>query len=117
ELINDDTSDADAQMIVLTIECLLKAGLTDFQVEIGHADFFNGLIEEANLDMEESMQLKDLMETKNIFGVEELIEGKELKEELKQFMIQLPELFGNTENLALAEKVVKNERSLSAIDR
>ena len=103
ELINDDTSDADAQMIVLTIECLLKAGLTDFQVEIGHADFFNGLIEEANLDMEESMQLKDLMETKNIFGVEELIEGKELKEELKQFMIQLPELFGNTENHALAE--------------
>lgn len=37
ELINDDTSDADAEMIVMTIECLLKAGLTEFQIDVGHA--------------------------------------------------------------------------------
>ena len=43
ELINDMSADADAEMIAICIECLLKAGLKEFQIDIGHADLFNGL--------------------------------------------------------------------------
>ena len=54
ELINDGSVDADAEMIALTIECLKNTGLEDFQVEIGHAEFLIGLLEEAKFDENET---------------------------------------------------------------
>ncbi len=78
ELINDDSLEADAEMLVITIECLLKAGLKEFQVEIGDAEFFLGLVEEAGFTQDEEMQLRNLIEQKNIFGVEEILSSKEM---------------------------------------
>ncbi len=117
ELINDDSSDADAEMIALTIECLKKAGLKEFQVEVGHADFFNGLVEEAEFDEEEVEQLKALISSKNLFGVEELVSQKEISADLKEIFLKLPELFGNQDNLTYAKEKTKNERSQRAIGR
>ena len=51
ELIGDDTVDADVEMIVLAIDCLLSAGLKEFQVEIGEVDFYRGLVAEAGLSI------------------------------------------------------------------
>ncbi len=39
ELIGDDTSDADAEMIALVIQTLQASGLQEFQVELGHVEF------------------------------------------------------------------------------
>ena len=47
ELYHDDTSDADAEMIAMMTTCLLACGLEEFQLEVGHANLFRGLIEEA----------------------------------------------------------------------
>lgn len=117
ELINDDTSDADAEMIALTIECLLQAGLKEFQVEVGHADFLLSLLEEADFDREETEQLKYLIESKNIFGMEALISGKKMSADLKELILKLPELFGNQDNLAYAKERTENQRALLAIER
>lgn len=117
ELINDRSVDADAEMIALTIECLQKAGLKEFQLEIGHADFFNGILEEANMNEEESMELKNLIESKNLFGVEELIKRKNLNPVLEELVLKIPELFGGRENLEFAKERVHNERSKKALKR
>lgn len=117
ELINDDTSDADAEMIALTIECLLQSGLKEFQVEVGHADFFMGLVEEAKFGEEEITELKSLMLSKNLFGVETLIFEKEMSEDLKELFMKLPALFGTVENLEYAKSKTKNEKALHAIER
>lgn len=117
ELINDDSTDADAEMLALTIECLLKAGLKEFQVEIGEADFFRGLVEEAGFDEEEENQLRILIEKKNMFGVEELILSKDISTELKTVFLTLPELFGTLDKLIEAKALTKNERALKAIER
>ena len=117
ELINDDSVDADAELLALTIECLLKSGLTDFQLEVGHADFLTGILEEATFNEEETTELKNLIEQKNLFGVEELLESKELDPELAEVILKIPELFGGVENLEFAKQRVKNERSLQAIER
>ena len=50
ELINDDSSAADAEVIATVIDCFLAAGLKEFQIEIGEVDFFKGILEEAKLD-------------------------------------------------------------------
>ncbi len=117
ELMNDGSVDADGEILAITVDCLLQAGLKEFQVEIGHADFFNGLMEEAAFDEEEIMQMKSLMESKNIFGIEELVESKDLNEDLKTLLKKLPELFGTIEHLAYAGNLVKNEKSRKALAR
>lgn len=117
ELINDSSTDADAEMLALTIECLLNAGLKEFQVEIGEADFFRGLVEEAGFDEEEETQLRILIENKNMFGVEELISSKDISEDLKTVFLTLPELFGTPDKLSYAKTLAKNERSQKAIER
>lgn len=117
ELINDASVDADAEMIALTIECLKEAGLEEFQVEIGHADFLIGLIEEAGFDEEETEQLKALIEKKNVFGVEELIEGKQLSDNLKELLLKITDMYGNIQNISNAKRLTNNACSLRAVER
>lgn len=116
ELMNDNTVDADAHMIALSIDCLLEAGLKDFQIELGHAEFFKGIIEEAGFDEEEE-QLRLRIEDKNLFGVEELLESKSLSSDLKQVFSKLPSLFGSKDILELANTLTSNTRALNAIKR
>ena len=117
ELINDCSSDADGEMIALTIECLQRAGLTEFQVDIGHADFFLGLVEEAGLKDSEVDELKALLENKNMFGVEDFLENKKIDESLKELFVKLPELFGDEESFSYVRSKTKNERVLNAVAR
>ncbi|WP_073279174.1 ATP phosphoribosyltransferase regulatory subunit [Anaerocolumna jejuensis] len=117
ELINDPSVNADAEMLALTIECLLETGLKEFQVEIGEAGFFYGLTKEAGFTKEEEAQLRNLIEEKNMFGVEELLSEKEISEELKKAFLTLPELFGSPERLLEAKNLTKNEKALKAIER
>lgn len=117
ELINDDTSDADAEMIAVTIECLLESGIKELQVEVGHADFFHGIVEEGKFDEAEKEELRNLIISKNFFGVEEMMEQKNLSSDLKKLFLELPSLFGNLENLNYVKSLTKNEKALHAISR
>lgn len=117
ELMNDDSADADGEMIVLTIQSLRRAGLEEFQVEVGHADFFRGLMEEAEFDEEEIHQMKTLMESKNLFGIEDLIASKNLEENKKELILKLPELFGGIENISYAKEKVTNDKAKNALLR
>ncbi len=122
ELINDASVEADAEMIAMTVDCLLDAGLTRFQVEIGQADFFRGLMEEADIDVEEAEELRVLIENKNMFGVEEIISrkeiaGRKLPDGLKEVILKLPELFGTLDRLLYVKEKITSTRALVAIER
>ena len=118
ELFNDDSIDADAEMLALTVECLLEAGLKEFQLEIGNADFFRSLIEEAGLENKEDIvKLRTLIENKNMFGIEDIVRNKAISRELKEIFLKLPELFGSLDILEYAKGASKNPRGLKAIER
>jgi ATP phosphoribosyltransferase regulatory subunit len=118
ELINDDSIEADAEMLALTIECLLKSGLKEFHVEIGDADFFRALIEEAGFEEEEEItNLRILIEKKNMFGIEEIVGKKNMCKELKEIFLKLPELFGTMDILTHAKGLTSNKRAVKAIER
>ncbi len=118
ELVNDDTSDADAEMVALTIECLLKSGLKEFQIEVGHADFLRALVEEAGFNAEEAANLQELFDSKNFFGVEELLDRLTVSEELKEIFLKLPELLGEFKDaMEFVTARTKSERVLKALDR
>ena len=117
ELIGDDTSDADAEIIAMTIDSLKSAGLRDFQVDIGQVEFFNGLVEEAGLSTETEEQLRELIEEKNFFGVEELVSEQKLSKALSDLFLKLPDLFGPVEVIETARSMTDNPRCLAAIRR
>ena len=117
ELIGDVTGDADAEMAAMLISCLLQAGLNDFQVEIGHINFFNGLMEAAHLDEDDKDYLRTLIENKNYFGVENFISEKEMAADLKHAILEMPKMFGTIEQIRQAKALVQNiPVSLSAIE-
>ncbi|WP_077610890.1 ATP phosphoribosyltransferase regulatory subunit [Clostridium sp. Marseille-P2415] len=117
ELIGDDSADADGEILAMVIRALKAAGLTEFQVELGEVDFFKGLLEDAGMDGEMEEALRELIENKNYFGVEELVRLQPMKEELKQVFLKLPELFGSLDQIQAAKELTANPRALKAIER
>lgn len=118
ELIGDNKSDADAETIALTIDALLKVGLKEFQIEIGHADYFKGLIEASKVDEETAAYLRELLSNKNYFGVEEIVTSLNIDNNIKEAFIKLPEFVGSIEVIKKAKETVSvNDLVENALDR
>ncbi|MCR5743601.1 MAG: ATP phosphoribosyltransferase regulatory subunit [Lachnospiraceae bacterium] len=116
ELIGDETSDADAEMIALIIDTLKSTGLLEFQVDIGHVGFFEGIVEEAGLDEEETLELKELLEAKNYFGIDELLSANNVSEESKNVILKITESYGTIEQISGIRDITKNEKIISSVD-
>ena len=118
ELMNDDSSDADAEMVAITVESLLKSGLKEFQLEVGHADFFRGLVEEAGFSDSDVAKLQKLIEIKNFFAVEDMLDQLTVSKELKEIFLKMPEMLNNlAETVKFVEARSKSERVHKALDR
>ncbi len=117
EMIGEDSPEADAEMIAMVVTALKSAGLKEFQVELGQVEFFRGLADEAGLDEEAQEELRELIENKNFFGVEELLEERPMRPEVKELLSRLPQLFGSLTDISQLRALTDNERALKAIDR
>ncbi|RGY99395.1 ATP phosphoribosyltransferase regulatory subunit [Clostridium sp. AM58-1XD] len=117
EMIGEDSPEADAEMIAMVITCLKSAGLKEFQVELGQVEFFRGLADEAGMDEETQEELRELIENKNYFGVEELISERPVKESMKEVFLKLPQLFGPLNEISRLRSMTDNKRALKAIER
>ena len=117
ELIGDNTSDADAEVASMVIETLLKAGLTEFQLEIGQPQFFKGLVKESGLDEDTVEELRELLENKKYFGIEDVLDKANIKEELKQIFLGFQYYFGSIEMIEEVKKLNLNVECLNAIER
>ena len=117
ELLNDDSAMADAEIIAMTVKVMLDAGLTDFQISIGHVGFFQALAEEAALSEDVLNELKELISIKNHFGAEELLAKQNLRSDLFEALCDVPQLFGNAEILEKAKGLTRNPAAREALDR
>lgn len=117
ELVNDDSSAADAEILATVVDCIQAVGLEEFQIEVGEVDFFKGIIEEAGLHEEEEIVIREYIQNKNFFGLQEYVKHLDISEHLKQILVSFDQLFGGLEMLERAKGLVQNQRSLIAIDR
>lgn len=116
ELIGDGTVAADAEILSMVVESLLASGLKEFQISVGHAQFFRGLVEAAGLDEEQEQELRELLANKNYFGVEEMVEGMHLNDTLKKLFALLGSFETQVEELAEAKTLAEDYPNiLSAI--
>ena len=117
ELLGIDSLEADAEMIALAADCLKAAGLNEFQIYIGNVDFFESLLEDAGLEEEKEARLRELIANRNYFGVEELLKGQSLDENLSKTFAELPQMFGSAEVLEKAKSLTTNTEALAAVSR
>lgn len=118
ELIGDPSVDADAEMIALSVNLLKKAGLTDFQISVGHVNFLGGLLEAAGMDEETEMEVRDLISNKNFYGVEEIVKELSLEQNLVDLFGMLKDFMTTTDAIRAAkEKAAGYEKIYSALNR
>ncbi|MGN0422445.1 MAG: ATP phosphoribosyltransferase regulatory subunit [Lachnospiraceae bacterium] len=117
ELMGDDSVEADAEMLALVIESLLTIGLKEFQLNVGNVDFFQSLIEDACLDEEAEERVRELINNRNYFGVEEFLESIQVKRSSKEAFAALNELVGGVDILVQAKNIAPNSKGVMAIRR
>lgn len=116
ELINDNSVEADAEIVSMVIEALQSTGLNRFQLSIGEVEYFKGLCEEAGLDEETEYQLREFISGKNYFAAEELLVQRNVAQPYQNVLLKIADLFNNL-SLTEAKKLVHNQRSLNAVKR
>ena len=105
ELIGDGSVQADAEILAMVVESLQVAGLKDFQIGVGHASYFQGLLEAAGIDEEDAESLKSLIMNKNFFGVEEYVDKLALSDDLKTLFSLLGNLDASVDELKAAKEL------------
>ncbi len=84
EFMGDGGADADAEILSMIVDCLRAAGLKEFQISVGHAGIFRGLIKAAGFTGDEADELRGLLSNKNFYGVEEFIAGRDMPPDLRE---------------------------------
>ena len=118
ELVGDNSLFADAEMISMAVDCLLAAGLKEFRINIGHADFFAGLMDAAGFCEEAAQELKELIANKNYFGVEEAVSAHPMDENLRELFAMLGGLYCSGDEMAKAGRLSRDyPKILAAVTR
>ncbi len=114
ELIGDNTVDADAEILSMVVECLIHAGLKEFQLSVGHVGILQGMMEAAGFDEEEEDILCDLISNNNFFGVESFIEARHLDEGLKRLFGVIGRLYQSAEEFQAVRAAAGNYPKIQA---
>ena len=115
ELIGDESMEADVEMLAMVVDGLKSIGLEEFQVNVGHIDFFESLMVETGLEEEEKAEIRTLINNRNFFGVEEILDTKNVKDSVKEAFHTLQELVGSVEVLEQAAQIAPNENAKLAV--
>lgn len=117
ELMNDGGSQADGEMISMLIECLLAAGLSEFQISVGNVEYFKGLCEHLSMDGETEMMLRDEISGKNYFAAEDLLKSEGYDRSQRDLFLQIRDFMETPAELEAALMTAPNERAKKAMQR
>ena len=115
ELVGLPNPEGDAELIAMTVEGLRALGLESFQLDVGQADFFRGIVEDLGLDETRAGELRAALGKKDISALERIVAGLGAPAAVGELLLALPELYGRADVLDRAERLVKNPRSEAAL--
>lgn len=95
EFFSESSPEADAEVIALAIHMLKDLGFQSVKMELGHAGFFNELMNELALESEAAEHLKQLIRAKNIAEIGPFLETFSVDTAVKNAVKQIPFLYGN----------------------
>ncbi len=75
EHLGGDARAADVEVLAIAAECLERLGARGFVLALGHVGVFGGLVEGTSLDAERVEALRERVESKDLAGVRQALEG------------------------------------------
>lgn len=117
EILGSEDVFYDAVAIATAAQALKTIGLGEFIIEIGQVDFFKRLMEMAGFSEEDSEEIRLRIDSKDFFGVEEILAGKDIAGDAKKLILELPHLYGKREMLEDVKSRVSDQKLSGSIDR
>jgi ATP phosphoribosyltransferase regulatory subunit len=115
ELIGLDKPEAEVEILAMTVEGLRAVGLQRFQLDVGHPDFFRGLLDELKPDPAQAGELRAALARKDVSALERLVGELGPPPPVAESLLALPALFGPAEVLERAASMVRNPRAERAL--
>ncbi|GAC1686961.1 MAG: ATP phosphoribosyltransferase regulatory subunit [Candidatus Dormibacteraceae bacterium] len=115
ELVGAPGPVADAEVIALAARCLQASGVQQYQVDVGHAEFFHGIMDAVKLPAEVKSAVRASLAARDFVALEALLEGTPLRSAEHELLLRFPALRGGSEILQAAGGLVRNKRSERAL--
>lgn len=115
EFLGINSIEADAEVVSVAINSLLEVGVSNFKIDLGHALFLKGVIEESNVSDDIASEIQKNIIKKNYVAVNELAENIS-NEDIKYILQELPLLIGDLNVIDNVKNKVSNEKSIEAIN-
>ncbi len=115
ELIGVNSIDADAEVLTAAVDSLLAAGVENFKIDLGHAQFLSSIIDEADTDDKTKASIQQNIINKNYAAVNELAECIENKN-IRYILQELPFLIGDLSVIEKVKNRVKSSAAAQALD-
>lgn len=115
EYINDDSVSSDGEAIALLVSSLKKAGLTNFQVSVGHIGFAQELFMQILGTNGRTNALRKFLYDKNFVGYREQVNSYSLSSIDKQRLLELLELRGGEEVIGKALDIIEDGQGKQAL--
>src|SRR5260370_42476277 len=98
----------------MAVEGLRALGFRDFQLDVGQADFFRGILEDLGLDEAKARELRSALGKKDVSALERLVAGLGAPAAAGELLLALPGLYGRGDVLERAERLGQKPRPQSA---
>ena len=115
ELIGASGVVADAEVIALAARCLEATGLRRYQVDVGHSEFFHGIMDAVKLPAEVKVAVRSALAARDFVALEALLSRTTLRSAEHELLLRFPALRGGAEILNTAGGLVRNHRSERAL--
>ena len=115
ELIGATGPVADAEVIALAARCMEATGIRRYEIDVGHAEFFQGIMEAVRLPDDVKAAVRAALAARDFVALEALLEGTSLKSAEHELLLRFPALRGGPEILDAAGALVRNRRSEAAL--
>lgn len=115
EILGVNSPEADAEVVAMAVETIKAAGIEEFQIDIGQVEFFKGLMEQSGLSDSEIEEVRELIDLKDFVGVEQVMDRHEVRESIRNLILDLPKLFGSKEIIQKIDNQNIGERASKAL--
>src|SRR5436189_3106761 len=107
---------ADIEMLLIAVESMQRLGIADFQINLGSVDFFGGIVDRIELPEDQITKLKGILNFKDQPALETLLLSLPVDDRRKNILRAIPHLTGGREVLREARSLIRNTRSVAAVD-
>ena len=115
ELIGLEKPEAEVEIIAMAIEGLRALGLDRFQIDLGHTDFFRGLLDEATSDVARRREVREALARKDASTLGRLVQELAPSRDVAEALLALPTLFGREVVLERAARYAHTDRARRAL--